>query len=80
MRAEMVRVLDQAAVVHAEFGVDGLRERHQCLVRAAWRERALGRAEDGVARVSALIAELGALEGPDAMRLLRAAEEVRSRL
>ncbi|MFD7015801.1 hypothetical protein [Streptomyces sp. NPDC059161] len=44
MRAEVVRVLDQAAVVHAEFGEDGLRERHQCVVRAAWTERALGRA------------------------------------
>ncbi|MFI6471200.1 hypothetical protein ACIBL5_13240 [Streptomyces sp. NPDC050516] len=80
MRAEMVRVVDQAAVIHAEFGVDGLRERHQCVVRAEWTERALGRAEDGVGRASALIAELGALKGPDAEELLRAAEEVRARL
>ncbi|MGW1864782.1 hypothetical protein ACWCPS_04385 [Streptomyces mauvecolor] len=57
-----------------------MRESHLCVVRTAWTERALGRAENGVAHASALIAELGALEGPDAEELLRAAEEVRARL
>lgn len=79
-REEMVRLLDRAGAAFAEFGEAALRDRVQCLVRAAWTERALGRAEDGVARMDALVGELKELESEAATGLLRHADYVREQL
>ncbi|MFI1471609.1 hypothetical protein [Streptomyces wuyuanensis] len=79
-REEMVRLLDRAGSAFAEFGEAALRDRVQCLVRAAWTERALGRTEDGVARMDALVGELKELESEAATGLLRHADYVREQL
>lgn len=79
-REEMVRLLDRAAAAFAEFGEAALRDRVQCLVRAAWTERALGRAEDGASRMDALVGELKELGNEAADGLLRHAEYVREQL
>ncbi|MDI9888651.1 tetratricopeptide repeat protein [Streptomyces sp. HNM0645] len=79
-REEMVRLLGLAAAGFAEFGEAALRDRVQCLVRAAWTERALGRAVDGTARMDALVGELKELETETSAGLLRHAEYVRDQL
>ncbi|MFD8194197.1 hypothetical protein [Streptomyces wuyuanensis] len=79
-REEMVRLLDRAAAAFAEFGEAALRDRVQCLVRAAWTERALGRAGDGASRMDALVGELKELGNEAADGLLRHAEYVREQL
>ncbi|MEU2263148.1 tetratricopeptide repeat protein [Streptomyces sp. NPDC019645] len=79
-REEMVRLLDRAGAAFAEFGEAALRDRVQCLIRAAWTERALGRAGDGVARMDALVGELKELESEAATGLLRHADYVREQL
>lgn len=79
-REEMVRLLDRAAAAFAEFGEAALRDRVQCLVRAAWTERALGRAGDGASRMAALVGELKELGNEAADGLLRHAEYVREQL
>lgn len=79
-REEMVRLLDRAAGAFAEFGEAALRDRVQCLVRAAWTERALGRAGDGASRMDALVGELKELGSEAADGLLRHAEYVREQL
>ncbi|MEI5007757.1 hypothetical protein RB196_10795 [Streptomyces sp. PmtA] len=79
-REEMVRLLDRAAAAFAEFGEAALRDRVQCLVRAAWTERALGRAGDGASRLDALVGELKELGNEAADGLLRHAEYVREQL
>ncbi|GAA0596994.1 tetratricopeptide repeat protein [Streptomyces crystallinus] len=80
VRREMVALLDRAAATYATFGESALRERFQCAVRASWTERELGRAQDGTARMTALIADLGELEGAEAAEFARQAEQVRERL
>ncbi|MFG3307587.1 hypothetical protein [Streptomyces wuyuanensis] len=79
-REEMVGLLDRAGSAFAEFGEAALRDRVQCLVRAAWTERSLGRAEDGVARMDALVGELKESESEAATGLLRHADYVREQL
>ncbi|MGW4034305.1 hypothetical protein ACWEFL_34265 [Streptomyces sp. NPDC004838] len=80
VREEAVQLLEQAASVFRELGGDALREGCESLIRAAQVEKALGRAEDGRARLTALVSELGALDGDTAAGLLRQAELVRDRM
>ncbi|GGP32439.1 tetratricopeptide repeat protein [Streptomyces melanogenes] len=80
VRAEIAALLDRAATGYATLGGDALRERFQCAVRAAWTEHALGRAQDGISRMTALVADLRELEGAEAAEFARQAEQVRERL
>ncbi|MFK8907459.1 tetratricopeptide repeat protein [Streptomyces sp. YS-3] len=80
VRSEIVALLDRAATAYAGLGEDALREWFQCAVRAAWTEREMGRAQDGIARMTALIAGLGELEGAEAAGFATQAEQVRERL
>lgn len=79
-RAEVVALLDRAAAVYSTLGGDALRERFQCAVRASWTEHALGRARDGISRMTVLIADLRELEGAEPAEFARQAEQVRERL
>ncbi|MFF1478394.1 tetratricopeptide repeat protein [Streptomyces sp. NPDC058301] len=80
VRAEAVALLDRAAAGYGALGEGALRERFQCAVRAAWTEHALGRPQDGISRMTALIADLGELEGAEAAELAGQAEQVRKQL
>ncbi|MEU1075775.1 MULTISPECIES: tetratricopeptide repeat protein [unclassified Streptomyces] len=80
VRTEIVALLDRASTGYAGLGEDALREWFQCAARAAWTEQEMGRAHDGTARLTALIARLGQLEGPEAAELAAQAEQIRERL
>ncbi|MFC9247687.1 tetratricopeptide repeat protein [Streptomyces sp. NPDC057136] len=79
-REQMVGLFDQAAALYTEFADDALDERFQCVAYAAWTEEELGRADSAIARVTALITELAALEGDRATDLKNRAERLLDQL
>lgn len=61
-RREVVRLLERADAAFAALGPDVLEERMRCVVRMAWTERALDRADEAAERIRALMTEARALD------------------
>ncbi|MGW7050161.1 tetratricopeptide repeat protein [Streptomyces sp. NPDC054887] len=74
VRREAAVLWERAIDAFAACGADVLDERADCVLRLAWTEKGLGRADHAVRRVRALVVELAAVDTDEARRLLRTAE------
>ncbi|MBT2365970.1 tetratricopeptide repeat protein [Streptomyces sp. ISL-10] len=80
VRGEAVELLDKAAAAYAALGPVVLDERVRCVVRTAWTERELRRADEAVARVRALIAEVSSSDTDEARSALPGLERTLEQL